>query len=163
MQVDTEKEIGAVILKRPRTKENLSDDEELSKVENLEKQVNEAKIIVSGKNEILRLPEIETVYNNSENDDASTKEPEDENKIAEGRRIVDLVELGKNLWCVTCKEALSLSYLEKEFRRGLGSFLLIRCHKCLIINEITTSKVHEITSDRRSTKFDLNTDVGLCT
>ncbi|XP_043485333.1 uncharacterized protein LOC122513125 [Leptopilina heterotoma] len=159
MQVDTEKEINKSVLKRPR-KENLSDDEELAKVENLQEQILEAKIIVSGKNEIVRLPEIETVF--YENEQPGVQEPDEEIKPPEGRRIVDLMELGKRLWCSTCREVLSLSYLEKEYRRGLGSLLLIRCHKCNVLNEVNTSKLHEINSERRTTRYDVNTDVTLC-
>lgn len=160
MQVDTEKEISKSVLKRPR-KENLSDDEELAKVENLQEQIVEAKIIVTGKNEIVRLPEIETVF--YENEQPGVQEPDEEIKPLEGRRIVDLMELGKRLWCSTCREALSLSYLEKEYRRGLGSLLLIRCHKCNVLNEVNTSKLHEINSERRTSRYDVNTDVTLCT
>lgn len=159
MQVDTEKEISKSVLKRPR-KENLSDDEELAKVENLQEQIVEAKIIVTGKNEIVRLPEIETVF--YENEQPGVQEPDEEIKPLEGRRIVDLMELGKRLWCSTCREALSLSYLEKEYRRGLGSLLLIRCHKCNVLNEVNTSKLHEINSERRTSRYDVNTDVTLC-
>lgn len=164
MQVDTEKEIAKNVLKRPR-RETLSDDEELSKVEHLEDQITEAQIVVNGKNEIIRLPEIETVYyhsTNENNEEINAEETEKETKPGEGRRVVELAELGKRLWCGTCKEALSLSYMEKECRRGLGCLLIVRCHKCLVLNEVNTGKMHDLNTDRRCSRFDMNTDLALC-
>jgi len=83
---------------------------------------------------------------------------EDAEKLAEGRRIVDLYFLGTQLWCTFCKECLSLENIESEQRRGLGSSLLVRCHKCLLINSIVTGKQHSPKeSSRRNSRFDINT------
>lgn len=84
-------------------------------------------------------------------------EEDDEEEISslDGRRIVDLKFLGQQMWCVSCKEALSFEYIENEYRRGLGSHLAIRCHKCLIINEILTCTMRP-SSDKRNTRFDIN-------
>ncbi|KYN11773.1 hypothetical protein ALC57_16051 [Trachymyrmex cornetzi] len=60
----------------------------------------------------------------------------------EGRRIVEFSILAEQLWCVSCKEALSLNYIEKEMHRGLSSILLVRCHKCLLTNAVTAGKQH---------------------
>jgi hypothetical protein len=64
---------------------------------------------------------------------------EREKPILEGRRIVEMTLLGDELWCVLCKECLSL-HVEREIRRGFGSILSIRCHKCLLLNEVKTGK-----------------------
>ncbi|KAF7997287.1 hypothetical protein HCN44_005564 [Aphidius gifuensis] len=55
-------------------------------------------------------------------------------------RIVSLKILGRQLWCTSCKEALTLENIESERRRGFGSSLLIKCHKCLLNNEIVTGR-----------------------
>lgn len=52
---------------------------------------------------------------------------------------MELIELGRMLWCVDCKEALSLQYTEKVVRRGLSSELTIRCHKCFVLNVVCTN------------------------
>lgn len=59
-------------------------------------------------------------------------------KPAEGRRIVDLLALGDQMWCSSCKECLSLQCVEGEQRRGLGSILSMRCQKCLLISSAET-------------------------
>lgn len=77
-----------------------------------------------------------------------------------GRRIVELSELAKNLWCCSCKECLSLQFVESETRRGLGSILSVRCHKCAIINIVPTGKQHAGTGGR-ATLFDMNAKAAL--
>ena len=106
---------------------------------------------------------IETVYYQNDKEEKTELNPEEstqEKDILEGRRIVDLVELGKQLWCGSCKETLSLTNIEKECRRGYGSLLLVRCHKCLIVNEVSTGKMHALTLDKRAQRFDINTDLA---
>ena len=76
----------------------------------------------------------------------------------EGRRIVELIFLGQQLWCTSCKECLSLDNIENEYRGGLGSMLYVRCHKCLLINPITTGKQHSVVGVAvRNTRYDVNT------
>ena len=62
----------------------------------------------------------------------------DENKVAEGKRIVDLNVLGNRLQCNNCKEVLSLKNITKEHRGGLLSKLSIKCLKCEMINNVST-------------------------
>lgn len=73
----------------------------------------------------------------------------------EGRRIVELSVLAEQMWCVCCKEALSLENIEQERRRGLASILQVRCHKCLIINIVNTGKK----SDGSMNRFDVNSKI----
>lgn len=89
------------------------------------------------------------------------EEQREENKsfqssYLDGRRIVEFSILAEQLWCVSCKEALSLKYIEREIRKGLGSILLIKCHKCLLVNTVATGKQHSWGS-RRLSRFDVNT------
>lgn len=79
-----------------------------------------------------------------------------EQTCTEGRRIVELKTLGEHLWCISCKEALSFQFIENETRRGLGSQLSIRCHKCLIMNQIYTSKYVQCADDKRSIRVATN-------
>ncbi|XP_043274389.1 uncharacterized protein [Venturia canescens] len=74
----------------------------------------------------------------------------------DGRRIVELKTLGSQLWCVSCKETLSLENIEREVRRGFGSIWTVRCHKCLLLNEVTTGKQYILSSNRKSARFDIN-------
>lgn len=73
----------------------------------------------------------------------------------EERRIVKLKYLGSQLWCCFCEETLSLEYSEKEIRRGLGSVLTIRCHKCLILNTVNTGKQHSDERRKNTERFDI--------
>lgn len=44
----------------------------------------------------------------------------------EGRRIIELDTLQQQVWCKSCKEALSLAHIEREKFQGLASTLSIR-------------------------------------
>ena len=79
----------------------------------------------------------------------------------EGRRIVELQHLGKQMWCTSCKECLSFEYIENEQRRGLGSILYIRCHQCLLINIINTEKRHASDDSEGNKRFDINSKMAL--
>ena len=87
---------------------------------------------------------------------AAEEAPEQVPAEPSSRRIVELSVLGRQLWCVACKEALSLEHIETEHRRGLGSILLVRCHKCSIVNTVCTDKRHESAVDERNIRFDIN-------
>lgn len=78
----------------------------------------------------------------------------------EGRRIVEFAILAQQMWCVSCKEALSLQYSEQETRRGLASILQVRCHKCMIINIVDTGKRHT-SSNSSMHRFDVNSKIVL--
>ncbi|XP_011863487.1 PREDICTED: uncharacterized protein LOC105559644 [Vollenhovia emeryi] len=78
----------------------------------------------------------------------------------EGHRIVEFSYLAKQMWCCYCKEALSLDNIEQETRRGLASILQVRCHKCLILNVVNTSKKHS-SLDSSTNRFDVNSKMVL--
>lgn len=73
-------------------------------------------------------------------------------EVMDGRRIVELKFLSEQLWCISCKEALSLQFVETEICRGLASVLLVRCHKCLLVNEVITNKTHR-SGDRYTLRY----------
>jgi hypothetical protein len=81
-----------------------------------------------------------------------------EKPILEGRRIVEVSLFGDELWCVLCKKCLSLQHVEREIRRGFGSFLVlsIKCHKCLLLNEVEIGKTQCPDGKRIATRFDIN-------
>ncbi|KAK0079953.1 hypothetical protein PV326_008450 [Microctonus aethiopoides] len=54
-----------------------------------------------------------------------------------------LVELGKNLKCLTCEQVLSLENIEKEKILGLNSKLWFRCENFSCVTQVMTGKVHE--------------------
>lgn len=67
---------------------------------------------------------------------------EEETKVVcHGRRIVDLMELGKNLTCHKCKEVLSLRNIESEQRVGFHSRLQVMCLKCNVSTTVKTGKL----------------------
>ncbi|XP_034230904.1 uncharacterized protein LOC117639401 [Thrips palmi] len=84
----------------------------------------------------------------------------DHKDCGRGRRIVEIFVLAKHLWCCSCKECLSLEYIERETRCGLGSLFYIRCHKCAIINVVPTGKRHKDALGR-DTLFDVNFKAAL--
>ncbi|XP_077272945.1 uncharacterized protein LOC143903313 [Temnothorax americanus] len=71
----------------------------------------------------------------------------DEN-VCEGKRIVDLKVLAKNLRCSKCNEYLYLDKVLKEKYTGLDSTLIICC-ECKRINEVRTNKEHECQAQQR--------------
>ncbi|XP_053988937.1 uncharacterized protein LOC128881669 [Hylaeus volcanicus] len=79
-----------------------------------------------------------------------------ESNACEGRRIVELKELGKNLKCCKCSEVLSLERITDEKRLGLHSVLTVACHKCETITSVRTGKVKN--SDGRNSD-DINETV----
>lgn len=62
-------------------------------------------------------------------------------KICEGRRIIEIEELAKNLVCCNCSEILNLKDIKTESRLGLHSILNIICEKCEIKTQVHTGKV----------------------
>lgn len=126
--------------------------------------------LVSEKVYKLRLSQSQSGKNIAVNRQAKMKktqesEIEKENRLTkpgEGRRIVELLGMAKQLWCISCKECLSLEYIESEQRRGIGSILQIRCHKCLLINQVTTGNQHSAEiSQQRNARFDVNSKMAL--
>ncbi|KAK7495161.1 hypothetical protein BaRGS_00013571 [Batillaria attramentaria] len=64
----------------------------------------------------------------------------------DGRRIVDLYELSKQLQCKQCRSLLDLRRTERESRFGLASVLYIACH-CGVMNDVHTGRKQETGSD----------------
>lgn len=116
-------------------------------------RVKQTELVLQLKEQCKKLDEYEASVSSKEpvNDKNNGKKAE----ILEGCRIVNLKYLGKQLWCISCKEALSLEYVESERRIGLASILMVKCHKCLIINEIYTGK-QKSSIDKRSLRYDIN-------
>lgn len=63
----------------------------------------------------------------------------------EGRRIVDLFELSKQLLCKRCEALLDLRRIEREDRFGFASVLYVPC-VCGVTNELHTSRKQEPSS-----------------
>ena len=70
----------------------------------------------------------------------------------DGRRIVDLAELAKNLYCKQCRAVLDLNHTEKEARVGLASVLYVVCH-CGVTNDVHTGAKQHDARDGRTTYF----------
>ena len=62
----------------------------------------------------------------------------------EGRRFVDIVELGKNLKCTNCSGILSLDNINREHRDAYNSIFYINCKNCNHENKVHTSKKQEV-------------------
>ena len=81
----------------------------------------------------------------------------------EACRIVDLQMLAQQMWCGSCKECLSFENIENETRRGLASTFNIRCHKCLLINMVTTGRQHPSSAGKNlhsaASRFEINTNI----
>ncbi|XP_015594152.1 uncharacterized protein LOC107267234 [Cephus cinctus] len=77
----------------------------------------------------------------------------------EGRRIVDIQELGKNLVCTSCTECLSLQNVKSEKRLGLNSIFLVKCHRCSVLSDVATGKMHA--GGRKRKVSDVNTKTVL--
>jgi len=81
--------------------------------------------------------------------------------LCEGRRVIELKELGKNLKCCQCKQVLCLERILNEKRYGLYSILsLIRtlfCDKFNIQTLVATGKTHHVDNNRTINHADVNT------
>lgn len=120
-----------------------------------EKRLAQQKSGISRKKAEVTSTESEDGVNRENQETHQEDQIDQESTLMDGRRIVDLKTLGEQMWCVSCKQALSLQYIEKETRLGLGSQLSVRCHNCLIINQVSTSK-QRVSQDKRSIRFDTN-------
>lgn len=65
------------------------------------------------------------------------------NSVVTGRRVVEVIELGKNLKCFNCHSILSLLNIEKERRCGLHSVFTVKCQNCQTNTEVPTGKTHK--------------------
>jgi len=69
-----------------------------------------------------------------------------DNDVCNGRRIVEIKELAKNLVCCRCNEGLRLDDIENEYRQGLFSTLNIKCKKCFATTPVRTGKITKSSS-----------------
>ena len=67
----------------------------------------------------------------------------------DGRRIVDLYELSKQLHCKQCSSLLDLRRTEREARYGLSSILYIHCN-CGVLNDVHTGRIQQGGGDQSS-------------
>ncbi|CAL1672156.1 unnamed protein product [Lasius platythorax] len=65
-----------------------------------------------------------------------------------------------NICGVFIVKKLYLWQTERETRRGLASILQVRCHKCLLLNIVNTSKKHS-SLDGSMNRFDVNSRIVL--
>jgi len=65
------------------------------------------------------------------------------NNVCDGRRIVDVAKLGKNLKCNSCNKTLDLQKIIDEKRSGLHSVFIIRCEECNVNNSVATGKIDQ--------------------
>lgn len=64
-----------------------------------------------------------------------------------GKRMFDLSNLAKDMWCSTCEIPLSFRLIESERQYGLASVFKIRCGKCLELYEIASSSTAQAPAD----------------
>ncbi|KAK0160250.1 hypothetical protein PV328_007678 [Microctonus aethiopoides] len=80
--------------------------------------------------------------------------------IVQGRRIIEVTHLAKELKCVQCKALLNLENIKKEKRRGLGSIWHVLCTVCNVLNEVSTDKQHVDATTKRQ-RFDINSKIAI--
>lgn len=69
-----------------------------------------------------------------------------ENEFAiEGRRIIDMQELAKNLICSSCNSKLHLQNILSESRVGVHSIFSVECECCKNINKVHSGGRNEVT------------------
>ncbi|KAF7990480.1 hypothetical protein HCN44_000285 [Aphidius gifuensis] len=78
--------------------------------------------------------------------------------VVEGIRHVDFKFMLEKMYCEFCNYKLSLDNIEEESRRGLGSFLFIRCEYCLHISRVPTSRYQ---GGLKNPIFDINSKCAL--
>lgn len=83
------------------------------------------------------------------------------NLVCEGRRIVELRELGKNLKCCKCLNTLSLLDTVAENISGLNSCLTVKCQSCNVSTLVSTGKTHAGKESSKNLLADVNTKAAL--
>lgn len=80
----------------------------------------------------------------------------------EGRRIIDISYMAKNMKCFKCKSLLDLENIVKEDHKGLGLIFHISCKICNIKCLLPTDKRHEnaVTSAKKN-RFDVNSKIAI--
>lgn len=79
----------------------------------------------------LRIKQVNSGLKRRKAEISNTAEENDFHETVEGRRLVDIPTLAKNLSCEFCKELLSLNDIVFEKRVGLASLFTAQCRKCL--------------------------------
>ncbi|XP_043476050.1 uncharacterized protein LOC122507415 [Leptopilina heterotoma] len=114
-----------------------------------------AKSAIGKRNKGRKAVDVNNV-NSMENNPSNVKEG-----IPDGNRIINIPHIAKEMQCKfsECGEYLSFQFIESERKEGLGSVLSIRCHKCLILNEVTTNEKYK--NDKGYPVFKINTTAVL--
>ena len=84
------------------------------------------------------------IENHAKKNDVERKSEEKWN----GRRFVDIVELGKNLICSRCSNVLSLKDITNEEILAANSIFTIKCVNCDNENKVHTSKKQEVITSK---------------
>jgi len=74
------------------------------------------------------------------------------------RRVVDLAQLAKDLWCFKCKKSVSLRGFETEDQHGLAFDMRVRCQNCHTLIKVLTDKPSTAT---KSLTFDVNKKLAM--
>jgi len=69
------------------------------------------------------------------------------------RRVVEIAQLAKDLWCRSCNEVISLRNLEREEQRGLHFIMYIKCQRRESLIQVHTAKP---SSQRYNASYDVN-------
>lgn len=77
------------------------------------------------------------------------------------RRIVDLKQVAKNLWCKQCCKSISLRDFVDEQRHGLASTLKVKCQFCGIIVLVDTEKFSSDAGSNGARLYDVNKKLAL--
>ncbi|KAJ8676978.1 hypothetical protein QAD02_012765 [Eretmocerus hayati] len=135
----------------------------LQNVERAESSLNEhGKFQKHNLKAVSKSSEVQTCQNSSSSgaDDGSEKvvcQKQDSDCSMcdlEGRRIIHLKTLGKNLFCVKCESILPLVDTTSEKRIGLASVLHVKCRKCSHITAVGTDKMHR--TSQQIVHYDVN-------
>lgn len=80
----------------------------------------------------------------------------------DGRRIVHLKTLARDLWCSECDKSLSLRNVVDERIFGLASLLKVKCLDCSTICMVKTDNDRvSVTTNRNKTKKEFPVNIKL--
>ena len=84
------------------------------------------------------------------------------NITSTNRRVVELQQLSKELWCGKCKVPLSLRNTDKSSERqsGLAFQFKVKCHICGVFHPVHTGK-RKWDEKTRSYLYDMNCKLSL--
>lgn len=75
--------------------------------------------------------------------------------VMDGRRVIDIITLWKEMFCFVCRKGLCFRDICKEKTKGMAYVWTMKCPDCLLIKEVHTSSTY-ISTKTGSSRYVVN-------